>query len=112
MDKYARAVEYFQSLNGTFGEEVHDAWARPSHHQHGCLFQFASKTGDASFGNSIGCLTMIAAPGGSYVAETDTLTKAIKADTRLPGHYTEIRPEHIPVLAEWQRRLDRELQRV
>lgn len=57
-----------------------------------------------------GCLTMIH-DGPEYKAQTPELTEAIRADGRIPDDPDEIEPEHLPVFAEWQRRLDRELNR-
>jgi MoxR-like ATPase len=57
-----------------------------------------------------GCLTMIRSDEG-FVAQTSALTKAIKADTRIPDDPEKITLRHLPVFAEWQRRLDKELGR-
>lgn len=74
------------------------------------LFQFCSKSGENDF-DKCGCLTMIA--HGTYrEAETENLTKAIRADkARIPAHSRAITLESLPIFAEWQRRIDKELGR-
>ncbi len=54
-----------------------------------------------------GCLTQVRC--GLWPAETAELTKAIRADGRLPYNGCCIKVEHLPVFKEWQERLDREL---
>lgn len=70
------------------------------------LFEFCIPRGVPSShnGKCYGCLTMVR--GGSGVAWTDELTAAIVADERLPRCDEDIRPEHLTVFAEWQRKLD------
>lgn len=105
MDKYDRAVKHLLTFNGSFGIAVETAW-RVSNDEHpgACLFKFA---GDRHI-QKVGCLTMIR-NGGYFVAETIELTVAIRADKRLPKDKKSITRESLPVFAEWQRRLDREL---
>lgn len=55
------------------------------------------------------CLTMIR---NGWQGPTPELTTAIQSDDRLPCSPRQITPAHLPVFAEWQRRLDRELNRV
>ncbi len=71
------------------------------------LFQFATCGGKAE-GETYGCLTMIR-NNVRYTAATPELTEEIRADKRIPINFTEIKPEHLPIFAEWQRRLDREI---
>ena len=109
MDKYDKAVEYLIGCNGNYAYELEEAWKNPQRHKGGSLFQFAGK-GAAM---SIGCLTMIrnGAPGCCVQAGTSALTKAIKEDERLPRRFEDITKDHLPIFAEWQRCLDKELNR-
>jgi hypothetical protein len=101
MDKYDMAVEYLTE----HPDEIYDAWGNPFLHKGGCLFQFCNANGY----NAIicGCLTQIRR--GGYAAETEELTEEIRNDERIPSSALDIRAEHLPVFAEWQRRLDKEL---
>lgn len=60
-----------------------------------------------------GCLTQIRetpARAIEYADEAEVdLVREIAADARIPSRREDIRPEHLNVFAEWQRRLDREL---
>ena len=100
MDKYDRAIKHLTENP----DEIFKAWGSPEMHVAGCLFQFC---GDSRH-DDIGCLTMVR--GGAFAA-TEELTKAIRADDRIPEDETLIGVEHLPVFAEWQRRLDLELER-
>lgn len=51
-----------------------------------------------------GCLTQV--KGGAFMAEDLELTQKIRSDTRLPKNEVSIRPEHLPVFAEYQRYMD------
>lgn len=66
------------------------------------LFKYAGDNRD-SF--TIGCLTMIRS-NESRTACTPELTAAIRADERLPLHMSDITIAHLPVFAEWQRKID------
>ena len=57
-----------------------------------------------------GCLTQIRSDPAYYKARTPELTAAILADDRIPV-WGIINVEHLSVFAEWQRRLNRELNR-
>jgi len=46
-----------------------------------------------------------------YHAYTDDLTERIRADERIPDDPDRITVAHLPVFAEWQRILDKELKR-
>lgn len=79
------------------------------------LFQFASATGK-SLDRKCGCLTMIRENVQFNVLNADgsvneELTEAIRADTRLPETVWRETPtrEQLEAMAEWQRRLDREI---
>lgn len=104
MDKYDKAIEYFQGLNGEFKAERSRIWGVPHSHPSGCLFEFAHRSLRPTYP---GCLSMIR--NGSFEAETDELTREIKVDERIPRTEHLITLESLPVFAEWQRRLDREL---
>lgn len=111
-DKYQKAVAYLTE----HPEEIYDAWMSGGGlhpiHPAACLFKMVSNTGESvrlESGKECGCLTMI--KNGGYVAETPELTVAIRADERIPYTQREIKPEHLPVFAEWQARIDKELGR-
>ncbi len=113
MDKYDEAVEYLTD----HPDEIYDAWGcgaededdQPYVHAQ-CLFQFATRNGEWSV--DYGCLTQIRVGFGEVeVEDNHQLTLEIRADERIPSHGLDIRVEHLPVFAEWQRRLDRELGR-
>jgi len=98
MDKYDVAVDYLTQ----HPEEISEAWGWPDTHPAGCLFSYCGDWED----DDVGCLTMVRA---GLSAATEELTLAIRADARLPDDETKITVEHLPVFAEWQRRLDKEL---
>ncbi len=107
-DKYDHAIDYLNR----HPEEIREAWLSPYVHPGGCLFQFVRRN-DCDWTKQYGCLTSIRCTRGEvYCAETPELTVAIAADTRLPTCASDIRLHHLPVFAEWQRRIDRELGRV
>lgn len=91
-DKYDRAVEYLTQ----YPENISGAWGAGI-----TLFQYC---GDGQY---FGCLTEVKSL--CFPAETEKLTKAIRLDNRIPKKGCDIKPEHLHVFAEWQRRLDREL---
>jgi len=101
MDKYDEAIKYLTE----HPDEIYEAWVNNRLHRAGCLFQFC---GDG-LQPGVGCPTMVR--GGRYHAATPELTAAIRADDRLPDFSDVITPATLPVFAEWQRRLDKELQR-
>lgn len=111
MDKYDRAVLFLKK----HPSEITRAWfesgpeARKRAH---CLFQYVTPTGKAklrSDGRPCGCLTQVKI--GCAVAWTEALTQAIRTDVRIPSSYLKIRAEDLPIFAEWQRKLDRLLER-
>jgi hypothetical protein len=103
-DKYDEAIEYLQLMP----KEIWDAWTTysrlPQHSAH-CLFAPCGQD------NRFGCLTQIRADCG-YIAATPELTKAILADKRIPSFGPAIICKDLPIFAEWQRRIDKELNRV
>lgn len=60
-------------------------------------------------GAQVGCLTAV--KFGNYEAWTPELTAAIRADSRIPSSTDDITVAILPVFAEWQRRIDKELGR-
>ena len=113
-DKYHAAEAYLHA----HPEEIYDAWANPQAHEAGCLFMWATRRlvcGEPE-DDRVGCLTQIRQDsrlGFAYarVADSWELTAQIRDDDRIPIHEHEITLENLPVFAEWQRRLDRELRR-
>ena len=69
-----------------------------------------------------GCLTQIRMTAQTrfqdhtYVAvvggRRHPITEEIRNDTRIPATVEEIRPHHLPIMADWQRRIDREIRSV
>lgn len=107
-DKYQIAVEYLTEHPG----EIYRAYVVPSTHKKaGCLFRYCTPDGmpQKVAGNNCGCLVMVRHHG--YFASTNRLTEEIRADERIPMDPNEIGVEHLEVFAEWQRRLDKELNR-
>ena len=108
-DKYDEAIEYFNTNDNLDG--IVNAWNFPEVSGPGCLFQYCGDhsttiTPSKDPKDSYGCLTMIR-KGNNYVAYTPKLTKAIRADKRIPKEPEDIELKHLPVFAEWQRKLDR-----
>lgn len=105
-DKYDLAIEYLTEHPG----EIDDAWGEPQWHEAGCLFGYCAKTAtDEVDGLICGCLTQV--KHENMPALTEELTQAIRADTRIP-RASDITVSHLPIFAEWQRRIDKELGRV
>lgn len=104
MDRYDEAVAYLTQNP----DKIRGAWVAPSRHVHtgGALFQTAV---DEKIGSVVhGCLTQIRKFPQRYRAQTPSLTKAILDDDRLPTDEKEITVDHLPIFAEWQRRIDEE----
>lgn len=91
VDKYDKAMAYLFK----HPEKIPLWWS------HGrTLFQLVPNSG---------CLTMIR--NQRLIRPETPLEKEIAADTRLPDSPTKITTDHLPIFAEWQRRIDRELGR-
>ena len=104
-DKYDDAVKYLVEKPS----QIYSAWVDPLNHPAGCLFQFVTPTGNCEHNRmSCGCLTTIR---GQAPACTPDLTARIRADGRLPISAHSITVDVLPVFAEWQRILDKELGR-
>lgn len=112
-DRYDEAIAYLTNAVHLSGwRAICVAWANPEA-AGGCLFAIAGPdpldlVGEYD-GCVYGCLTTVRQ--GTHVAPTPELTEAIRADVRIPQDAHEITLEHLPVFAEWQRRLDTELER-
>lgn len=107
-DKYDEAIEYLTENP----HEIETVWMHPFDHKAGCLFMFVIPN-DVEFRPDrklCGCLTTIRNCG--YAAWTDELTEAIRADDRIPNDLKDITIEKLPIFAEWQRRIDKELGRI
>ena len=105
-DKYDDAVAYLTDNPG----EILAAWNRPDKHPAGALFNYVAREVPKELDCMYGCLTQIR--GEIYEAETPELTRAIRADERIPRKSALVTLAHLPVFAEWQRRIDKELNRV
>jgi hypothetical protein len=105
-DKYDDAIAYLTNHS----HEIQEAWLSTNSHIAGCLFNFATQTGYYKAGCGCGCLTSIRRTEYNSAA-TPELTKAIRADERIPKRFTDIKLSDLPVFAEWQRRIDIELKR-
>ena len=105
-DKYDVAIEYLCK----HPREIRKAWGNPDKHTEGCLFQFAEKNSD-EIESECGCLTMIRSHKFAVVVGRPDLTKEIRNDDRIPNGPSGITTDNLHVFAEWQRRLDKELQR-
>lgn len=95
-----------------YPERIYDHWNGTSP-----LFSKAGRPGVYQDKNnlSIGCLTQIKITKDSsyiYVSEVPSFTEEIYADDRIPGDAKKISLEMLPVFADYQRRLDAELNRV
>jgi hypothetical protein len=103
-DKYHAAIVFLIA----HPDVIHHAWESVGMDIGGCLFGFVNE--DPTYRGEYGCLTEIRC--GRHVAPTAALTNAIRRDTRIPENGDDITVEHLEVFAEWQRRLDKELNRV
>lgn len=106
MDKYDRQIAELERLEGDdFRKEVHEQWKASRG-----LFAFAAPHNEMRTpkGDCCGCLTMIR-HNPMFSAYTQKLTREIRNDERLPMGVPSITKENLPTLAEWQRRLDKEL---
>lgn len=109
-DKYDRAIAYLTQ----HPHEIVKAWGEPFHHPAGCLFGYVMQANtresfELARRSPCGCLTQV--KSGYRCAQTYALTKAIRADTRIPKWPQWITVDDLPVFAEWQRKLDKELDR-
>lgn len=100
-DKYDEAVDFLTANP----DKINDAWNDPRTVEGGCLFQVAGN--QPNFTSNHGCLTQIRSEPTIYKAQTPELTAEILADDRLPNQQggQDITVKHLPVFAEWMRRL-------
>lgn len=102
-DAYDYAVDYLTR----HPDKIGDAWRHPSTHRAGVLFGYVTKSRKSDSSLS-GCLTLVRL---GMRACTPELTRAIRSDDRLPQIGERTTVADLPVFAEWQRRLDRDLGR-
>lgn len=112
-DKYDKAIAYLTE----HPEEIFNAWSingtadDPREHPAHCLFQ-RTDGNDYDDDSHCGCLTEVKAMCDKRPrAPTYALTIAIRNDTRIPTDVEQITVADLPVFAEWQRRIDKELNR-
>lgn len=103
MDRYDEAVKYLTENP----VEIWRAWGNPaaSKEKGGCLFQWAGDKYNLPEQGLMGCLTQIRA-SISRNAQTEELTEEIRNDERLPTQCGDITVEHLPLFAEYQRKID------
>src|SRR4051812_31228143 len=101
--KYQPAIDFLNQ----HPSQIIEAWNDPLYHEAGSLFGYACKNNSPL--SNCGCLTFI--KEGNYDAETPELTAAIRADSRIPSESYDITINHLPIFAEWQTRIDKELGR-
>ena len=89
-------------------DEIYESWGDYSG-LGGLLFMDAARDDYDRNDMLCGCLTQIRC--GIFRAQTNELTEAIRADERIPSNGGDITVEHLPLFAEWQRRIDAELGR-
>lgn len=106
MDKYDLSIQYLTERPG----QILDNWKSPFDTNGGCLFQFVSTDGHCN--SKYGCITMIRGKHYQYRnTPIKELTEQIVSDTRIPVCPENISVDHLPVFAEWQRRIDKILGR-
>jgi hypothetical protein len=105
-DVYDEAVAYLTE----HPDEILKAWSYPDPEWHTGHSLFMCCGGEDSI-RGAGCLTQIRQTDGRVPAATVDLTEAIAADERIPLDGWDIKVQHLPVFAEWQRRIDKELNR-
>jgi len=114
-DKYDKAVAYLTRHPG----QIETTWGRAlcsdyelddddkeAHKKAACLFTRCGDE-DGKF-QATGCLTQIS-HGAGVCAGTPELTKAIKADQRIPQNGEDIEVGDLSLFAEWRRRIDKEI---
>ena len=103
-DRYDQEVERLSAVaDAAFDSHLWRSWSDA-----GPLFGFVSPSPEDPTiqidGAPCGCLTQVR--GGCNPACTSALTEAIRADKRIPTEVGDIRRGHLPVFAEWQRKID------
>lgn len=105
MDAYDKAIEFLNQ----HPDKIADAWFQDGPGK--SLFGWCTKSRDMV--QNCGCLTMVRnGNSNSYrrvepgLPMSDALNVEISNDERLPDFADDIKLEHLPVFAEWQRRMD------
>jgi len=107
-DKYSKAIRYLRA----HPDEIFHAWMSPLKHHAGCLFYFASKSGD--YVHDIGCLTMLSKKYNKNlkVENSPELTEAIREDKSIQDlSSSTVGVSHLKRFAYWQRKIDKKLGR-
>lgn len=108
VDAYDRAIQSLINVpDDEFTKVVNRVWMNYDDTPEGVLFGGATPSRSVGTGEGA-CLTMIR---NNYEAYTPELTLAIRNDERIPNDVDDITKENLYVFAEWQRRLDKELNR-
>ncbi len=110
---------YYGEGGDDFTRAVDEAWSMPYTASCGCLFMHAHPveqdfdeegvqltSGEMGTRYGVGCPTLIRRPlpvGRPMKAVTPWLTQRIVEDSRIPLSSRSIRPEHLPVFAEYRR---------
>ena len=114
MDKYDDAIAFLTENP----RMIYTAWNSPEAHRDagGCLFMpcYRGRVDNLPQDAYPGCLTQIRSARSYVVGHTNAalaerLTKEIRDDVRIPNDPNKIRIGDLEVLAEWQRKLDKEL---
>lgn len=106
MDAYDHMVAYLTDNP----DQIHDAWNIPTGHVAGALFAPLGSGCEA-------CLTQLRvrnsySPGYLYGTAGLAIAEEVRLDERIPSNGNGITLKHLPIFAEWQRRIDKELNRV
>lgn len=114
MDSYDKAIEYLKNNPS----QIVDIWDDPKSHFSGVLFQSVTPDGVSQtnpYGEFCGDICEIHSNLAS--AWTDELTEEILEDFRIPEIFAShdykprITVELLPLFAEWQRKIDKVLNR-
>lgn len=112
MDKYDEEIKELTQLCKESGDfcPIEDRWADPLCTE---LFKRVASTKELTHigGRMVGCLTQIKGFPCAYIAAPNNeydfrLTKEIQEDERIPTTVWGITLEHLPIFAEWQRKID------
>ena len=103
-DVYDREVERLTKAEKRRPGAILTAWRFGR--KHSPLFDSCATDRDNT---KCGCLTQVRNLWDD--AETEALTNSIRADTRIPDDPEKVTPAHLPIFAEWQRKIDKLLGR-
>lgn len=110
MDVYDKAVKYLTEEPGEIGKAWIEGYVFAGEYSHPCSVLFRSGYPSGMTGR---CLTNLR-QGKCYPrpsTKLQELENLITLDHRIPMNDGDIKPEDLPVFAEWHRRLDKELNR-